>query len=330
MRSCLLTGAASCLLGLTAAAGIQPIVRVQNPGGASGGQWARSINHTSTGVVLNPLQISRGRGEAIKPGTELRILCAGDSITVGTFSDTDGGDGNGYRLRLRNDLSADRVSYVGTVTTKGGNMSDGYFAAWPSKTIQYIADNIDPSLQQRPNVILLHAGTNDMNPNHTISTEGNDPAQAVDRLGSLVDRMIELCPDAVILVAMIINTCDPAQAPATHEFQSLIPGAVQRRYDAGHRVLAANFTSFPTTELRDCIHPTNPGYSLFGDFWYDFFTQIPRDWIQKPMAAPSKPKQPDSQPSSGESPSHAVLNRSLVARHALVASLVASLTILVC
>lgn len=44
-------------------------------------------------------------GKALKPGTELRILCVGDSITVGFLSDQDGGDGNGYRLRLLDDLS---------------------------------------------------------------------------------------------------------------------------------------------------------------------------------------------------------------------------------
>lgn len=108
MRHWLLTGAATCLLGLAASARTRQIVRVQTPGGPGGGQWARAVdNHTLTSAVLNPLQISRGRGEAVQTGTELRILCAGDSITLGTFSDTNGGDGNGYRLQLRDDLSGE-------------------------------------------------------------------------------------------------------------------------------------------------------------------------------------------------------------------------------
>lgn len=44
-------------------------------------------------------------GNAVKPGTELRVLCVGDSITVGFLSEQDGGDGNGYRLRLLDNLS---------------------------------------------------------------------------------------------------------------------------------------------------------------------------------------------------------------------------------
>ena len=122
-----------------------------------------------------------------------------------------------------------------------------------------------------------------MNPNHAISAEGNDPQGAATRLGALIDQMIKACPDAVILVAMIINTCDAAQSPATHEFQSLIPDTVQKRLDDGHHVLAANLTSFPTSQLRDCIHPTNQGYHLMGDYWSDLIAQVPRDWIQAPV-----------------------------------------------
>ncbi|CAM1510069.1 Fc.00g004040.m01.CDS01 [Cosmosporella sp. VM-42] len=119
-------------------------------------------------------------GHAVKPGTELRILCVGDSITVGFLSDRDGGDGNGYRLELRKDLSKDKVVFAGTET--GGSMTDGYFAAWSGTTIQYIADHVGPSLKQRPNIVLVHAGTNDMNPSPKISTEGNNPKEAADRL----------------------------------------------------------------------------------------------------------------------------------------------------
>lgn len=158
-------------------------------------------------------------------------------------------------------------------------------AAWSGKTIQYVADHIGPSLKQRPNIILLHAGTNDMNPNSAISTEGNDPAGAADRLGQLVDQMIKECPDAVILVAMIVNTCDENQSARTKEYQKLVPGVVKARRKDGHHVLAADFTSFPVDSLQDCNHPTNDGYRLFGDYWYDFLTQIPTDWIKDPVGS---------------------------------------------
>ncbi|KAF4872145.1 hypothetical protein CGCSCA1_v008698 [Colletotrichum siamense] len=221
-------------------------------------------------------------GQAIKPGTTLRILGVGDSITVGFLSDLDGGDGNGYRMKLRQNLSNDRVSFIGTETVRG-TIPDNYFAAWNARTIQFISDHVNPSLQQQPNIVLVHAGTNDMNPNLDVALEGNDPKDAAERLGKLIDQIVEACPSAVVLVAMIINTRDEGQQRNTVPYQGHIPGIVASRQVADKHVLAVDFTSFPTGLLRvDGVHPTNEGYRHFGDYWYDFMTQIPREWIQPP------------------------------------------------
>lgn len=156
-------------------------------------------------------------------------------------------------------------------------------AAWSGKTIQFISDNVGPSLAQRPNIVLVHAGTNDMNSSNAISTEGNDPAAAAERLGLLVDRITDACPDAVVLVAMVIETWDPPQAQRTRQFDALVPGLAGRRRDAGSKVLAVDFTPFSKKLLRDGVHPSNEGYQVFGDYWYDFVTQIPVEWIQPPV-----------------------------------------------
>jgi lysophospholipase L1-like esterase len=170
-------------------------------------------------------------------------------------------------------------------------------AAWSGKTIKYIADNVSPSLAMRPNLILVHAGTNDMNSNGNISTEGNDPQSAADRLGELVDQMVTACPDATILVAMILNIIDTgscssytAQETRLQQFQSLIPGIVSSRAAVGKHVLAVDFTKLPTSLVHsdDCIHPKNAGYKLMGDYWYDFLHQVPKAWINAPIGAGPK------------------------------------------
>ncbi|KAH6888521.1 GDSL-like Lipase/Acylhydrolase [Thelonectria olida] len=239
-----------------------------------------------------PLNLTNATGgKAIKEGTKLRVLCAGDSITSGWMSS----DGNGYRLKLQEDLSEDDLVFAGELTT--GNMTDGYFAAWPGKTIQYISDHIGPSLDQQPNIILLHAGTNDMDDRPERSIEGNDPVKTAKRLGDLVDQMIEACPDAVILVAVIIGTCDPHKATTTPEYQALIPGIVEERRAANHSVLAVDFSVFPEEDLQDCIHPTDTGYRMLGDYWYDYMTQIPTDWIKEPTG--DDPERGDDDVKSG-------------------------------
>lgn len=118
-----------------------------------------------------------------------------------------------------------------------------------------------------------------------LSTEGSDPKGAAKRLGNLIDQIIKACPDAVILVAMIIGTCDPHKVSATPKYQSLIPGIVQERRSNGSHVLAVDFTTFPKSQLQDCVHPSFNGYLEFGHYWYDFITQIPSSWIKDPIGA---------------------------------------------
>lgn len=133
-----------------------------------------------------------------------------------------------------------------------------------------------------------------MNERESVATEGNDPVAAAERLGDLIDQMVQACPDAVILVGMIVNTCDPVQSPRTQQYQSLIPGVVQRRLDAGKHVIAVSFTSFPTSSLQDCIHPTNAGYRELGHYWHDFLTQVPERWIKAPVGDdPDRPEDDD-------------------------------------
>ncbi|KAH7375540.1 SGNH hydrolase-type esterase domain-containing protein [Plectosphaerella cucumerina] len=217
-------------------------------------------------------------GKAIRPDTELRILCIGDSITVGYGSS----DSNGYRETLKANLAGDDVVFAGT--EHGGSMDDGYYGAWSGQTIQFMSDHIDASLAQLPNVILLHAGTNDMNPNPAVSLQGSDPVEAAGRLGQLIDKILTACPDAVLLVAVIISSCAPIQQANVRDYQALIPAVVQPRLEAGRRILAVDFSELRTDVLSaDCVHPSDDGYDLLADQWYNFMTQIPQSWISKPL-----------------------------------------------
>ncbi len=88
------------------------------------------ITQTGSGTAvpspMAPLQYgARPKGQPVKPGTELRILPVGDSITVG-FESNDlengvAGDGNGYRLELRNDLSRGLPFYCHNRSSCGFN-----------------------------------------------------------------------------------------------------------------------------------------------------------------------------------------------------------------
>ncbi|OLN85387.1 putative endoglucanase X 2 [Colletotrichum chlorophyti] len=240
--------------------------------------------------------------QIIKENVQLRILPVGDSITVGYLSS----DGNGYRLKLQQNLFPNDLAFVGTETS--GDMNNGNYAAWSGRTIKYIADNVGPSLAQRPNIILLHAGTNDMNSKKEVSTEGNDPAGAAERLGSLIDQMIAACPDATILVAQIIAAYEVHHWPAMKEYQKLIPEVVEQRRNASHHVIAVDFASIGqgvVQLLDDNIHPSDKGYQVMGDYWYDFITQIPKDWISQPVDVKAAGEGTGGGNTGGENPANA-------------------------
>ncbi|KAH7313967.1 hypothetical protein B0I35DRAFT_452195 [Stachybotrys elegans] len=152
------------------------------------------------------------------------ILPVGDSITVGFLRESNGGDGDGYRRKLRDNLSKNEVIFAGTETR--GTMSGGYFAAWSGKTIKYISNHVGPSLEQQPNIILLATGTNNINPNTNIATKGNNPL------------------------------------PTTKQFQKLILDLAKDRRSKGKHILTVDFITFSTNNLIDCIHPTNDGYKI--------------------------------------------------------------------
>lgn len=176
--------------------------------------------------------------------------------------------------------------FVSSASIKTGNKLTLQQAAWSGQTIQYIADNIDESLAHIPNLVLLHAGTNDMNSDLNIAKQGNDPAAAAARLGALIDKIYAACPRAVILVAKPINICssgDQGQRSRMTQYQDLIPDIVDQRQRDGVLVQTVDFLGYSESNLRgDCVHPTNAGYAGLGDFWYDYISQIPDIWYTDP------------------------------------------------
>ncbi|RBR12779.1 uncharacterized protein FIESC28_08481 [Fusarium coffeatum] len=221
---------------------------------------------------------------AVQGGVKLRILGVGASITVGYGPGT---DGNGYRKRLQENLGGNEVVWVGTEKNSKSDMAHGYFSGWNGKTIQYINNHIDPALSQRPNLILIFAGTNDMNSNPHISKEGNDPALVASRLKEMVEKMIYKCPDATILLGMIANTCDSkhyhGQRERTKVYRRHIADVAAGLSAKRSKVLAADFGPFEDSWLSDCVHPTHFGYQVMGDWWFDFIRQVPEGWITKPV-----------------------------------------------
>jgi lysophospholipase L1-like esterase len=181
--------------------------------------------------------------------TNLRILPLGDSITWGYIN---GGGSNGYRERLLADLKSSgfTVDFVGT--QKSGNMADKDNQGHPGFTISQIRGVAGGGLASRPNVVLLHAGTNDLNRGNPAS---EPDADAPRRLGLLIDDVLKAVPNAVVIVAKIIPSKKSGLAASVRTFNNALPAIVAARVSRGSKVSIVDMNVLSLNELGDDLHP---------------------------------------------------------------------------
>jgi len=214
----------------------------------------------------------------IHPSIKLRILPLGDSITFGQNAT---GNGDGYRLSLAEHLNSYNFLFVGT--QRSGDMADNYSEGHPGYTISQISNVCQPGLDMRPNVVLLHAGTNDM----TYAETANEPyADAPKRLGDLIDKVLATNPDAVVLVAQIITVAREDIKGRVNTFNAAVPAVVKQRADAEKKVEVVNMELVRDDMLFDGIHPTAAGYAVMGKVWFNTLQIVAkRGWITAPVGS---------------------------------------------
>lgn len=115
---------------------------------------------------------------AVPRSVALRVLPLGDSITNG-FGST---DGNGYR-----DFFVDLAQQGGSVDMIGsevgfGVLPDEHEEGWNGYTIDQISGKATNALAAKPNLVLLLAGTNNMNNESQASTAPADMSNLVDKV----------------------------------------------------------------------------------------------------------------------------------------------------
>lgn len=198
-----------------------------------------------------------------------RILPLGDSITEGY--DMSGSTG-GYRVELFRQAKQNgkNITFVGSLVN-GPSTVDGQafprnhegHGGWSINEIAGVVPN--PALNQDPHIILLLIGTND----NWVEPNNNGPTAMAQRLGALMDKIINYQPDALLAVAIITPRIDYAQAWA-ESYVAVIPGVVQERINQGFNVILVDqHTGFPTNTLPDELHPNGTGYQWMGRTWYE-------------------------------------------------------------
>ncbi|KAH8800307.1 hypothetical protein F5884DRAFT_904986 [Xylogone sp. PMI_703] len=240
-----------------------------------------SILLLSSGTTAIPRAKSKLNLDArtdLSPGVELRIQPLGDSITHGYLSSDDGG----YRSRLLTLASGTHLQFVGSV--QNGNtmpFNESWHEGHDGKVIDEIAEYAKLSLPDRPNLILVHAGTNDM---RQPTGQPYCVSDCPDRLGSLIDEILDACPDATVLVAQITPIEDTAANSRRLTYNAAIPDVVSARASQGKHVELVSMEGLTLDDLKDGLHPTDAGYEMMAEVWMAGIQKVVSNgWIKAPV-----------------------------------------------
>lgn len=168
---------------------------------------------------------------------------------------------------------------IGSV--QSGTMEDNDNEGHSGFLISQIA-NITDSYRQRPNVVLLHTGTNDMN-------KPSDPDTAPQRLDDLVEALVAALPDATIIVARIIPAADSNTESRIRLFNNEVTKLMADRARKGEHVMIVDMPSgVQTSDLKDGLHPNDKGYENMAIKWAVSLTAADSlGWIHDPVAGES-------------------------------------------
>lgn len=189
-------------------------------------------------------------------GGALRIMPLGDSITEAEVGH------NSYRRDLWMSLAGAgcQINFVGShAGVNGGSAPNADFdqdneGHWGWRADQLAAGAAGYAASAAPDIVLIHAGTNDL-------FQGESPAAAAADLGALIDNIRAGKSDTRILLAKIIpNAVDPGAAAALN---AQIDGIAASR---GVGVVDQS-AGFSTADTYDGVHPSPSGEAKLAARW---------------------------------------------------------------
>lgn len=157
-------------------------------------------------------------------------------------------------------------------------MTNNYNEGHPSAVIARVERYADSSYNEPPNVVLLMAGTEDM-------VRGEDLSSAPERLDHLLDEVVKSYPRAAVVVAELPPIEDADSNARSVAFNAAISGIVRPKVDEGRRISIVKMSNYMTVDdLQDGLYPTDHGYSLMAQAWYDGIKEAEsKNWLAPPV-----------------------------------------------
>ena len=242
--------------------------------GSAGQKWAGARRlgiTTATAMLAAGLAVGLGAPDeatadriataaSVTPGPAgfeaTRVMPLGDSITRGTGSPTR----DSYRMDLAYRLlkGGMQIDYVGSQST--GTGSDTQHEGHGGWTIDELSDRLDGWLAQyRPDVVLVHAGTNNI-------TQGDGVPATGRKLSAMIDQIRAARPEARIFVAKLVGSRVPRELAQDRALNRLIPRLMAAKNDP--LITVVDQSSVAGIDLHDLHHPNDFGYSKMAYNWY--------------------------------------------------------------
>ncbi|WP_261564992.1 GDSL-type esterase/lipase family protein [Frankia gtarii] len=189
----------------------------------------------------------------------IRVMPLGDSLVDGFVTS------GGWRTQLWHRLvqnDGEPVVFVGSQRggppDLGDQREEGH-PGWRLDALQRQAASWVGAAQ--PDVVLLMAGTNDIN-------EGATAQQATARLGALLRTVLAARPGVTVLVSTLVPMHNGHDATWA-EFNAAVPDVVAASRATGAHVSVVDLSSVVRPDhYVDGLHPDQVGYNALGDAWY--------------------------------------------------------------
>jgi lysophospholipase L1-like esterase len=207
---------------------------------------------------------------ALRSQAQVTIMPLGDSITQGNRSYTS------YRrpLWLLLQQAQYKVNFVGgKLLNKGGLAPNFDFdldhqGQWGWTTAMLLAESRQWAKDYQPDIVLLHAGTNDC--------FGNKPAEEIrDNLGRIIDQLREGKPQVKVLLAQLIPSAPPYADlnPKITALNALLPARARAKTTDQSPIVIVNqnagFSREARVDLHDGLHPNAQGEAKIAARWYE-------------------------------------------------------------
>jgi chitodextrinase/lysophospholipase L1-like esterase len=205
----------------------------------------------------------------------VRIMPLGDSITAQSQASPS------YRYYLWNDLlnnGYDNVDFVGSNTQTWDNgdppqlLFDQNHEGHGGYRADEIAANAAEWMSLNPaDIVLLHAGTNDLE-------QGQSVESTLQDIASIIDALRSINPNVTILLAQVIPQFPPGSAsPADIDsLNAQLPALAASMNSSQSQVIIVDQNSgFTQSDLgSDGVHPNASGDAKIADKWFSTLSQI--------------------------------------------------------